>query len=506
MAETLQRRIEAQPGPQRQFQQTPADIAIYGGAAGGGKSWALLMEPLRHKDRPGFTSAFFRRTTVQVRNPGGLWDESEKLYYPAGGHAVNHVLEWSWPKGATVKFAHLEHEKTVNDWQGSQIALICFDELTHFTEKQFWYLLSRNRSMCGVRPYVRATCNPDADSWVATFIAWWINQETGYPIPERAGKLRYFVRLGDKIEWADHPSELAAYIDPDTGKPIEPKSVTFVPAKLSDNVALMDADPAYKANLLALPTVERERLLGGNWKIRAAAGLLFQRGWCEVIDAAPAGMQIIRGWDFAGTPKTETNDPDATSSTKIGKCIDGTFVVLDNTNAFLTPAKVEALLRATASQDGIEVEQSIPQDPAQAGKYQASAFVKALAGYNARASVESGDKVVRFNPFSAQAEIGNVKVLRGPWNDRWFTSLEAFPDATHDDDADSTSRAFGGFLLTVKGAGYLELARRELAASAAARAAKHGSDEITNRPSYAPGSMEWAREQAELAAAALETT
>jgi hypothetical protein len=77
-------------------------------------------------------------------------------------------------------------------------------------ESQFFYMLSRNRSMCGVRPYVRSTTNSDADSWVATFIAWWIDQDTGYPLPERAGVLRWFVRVNDTMVWADSAEDLAA--------------------------------------------------------------------------------------------------------------------------------------------------------------------------------------------------------------------------------------------------------------------------------------------------------
>ena len=69
-------------------------------------------------------------------------------------------------------------------------------------------------------------------------------------------------------------------------------------------------------------------------------------------------------------------------------------------------------------------------------------LTKMLAGFRVRATPETGDKITRFSAFSAQAEAGNVLVLRAPWNDDWFTSLEGFPDAPHDDDADSTSRAF----------------------------------------------------------------
>lgn len=437
--------IRPQSGPQTAFLGSPADIAIYGGSAGGGKTWALLMEPLRHVANPQFGAVFFRRSTVQVRNEGGLWDESEKLYPSIGAVPKEHVLQWNFPAGASVSFAHLEHDKTVLNWQGSQIPLICFDELTHFSAKQFWYMVSRNRSMCGVRPYIRATCNPDADSWVAEFISWWINPDTGLPIPERAGKLRWFVRIGDAIVWADDPAELSDYINPLDGQPIPPKSVTFVPAKLTDNAALMAADPGYLANLMALPTVERERLLGGNWKIRPAAGLLFRRGWCEVVDAIPAGARWMRGWDLGATPKTESNDPDWTAGTKIGKLPDGRYIVAHHCRDRQSPSGVERLIKNTAEADGKDTQISLPQDPGQAGKSQVTNLTKMLAGFTVRATPESGDKIT-LSPFSAQVEAGNVLVLRGPWNEAWFSSLEGFPEAAHDDDADSTSRAFNALL------------------------------------------------------------
>lgn len=448
--------IRPQPGPQETFLGSSADIAIYGGAAGGGKTWALLMEPLRHIDNENFGAVFFRRTTVQVRNEGGLWDESEKLYPVIGATPKEHVLSWQFPSGATVSFAHLEHDKTVLNWQGSQVPLICFDELTHFSQKQFWYMVSRNRSMCGVRPYIRATCNPDADSWVADFISWWIDQETGLSISERAGVVRWFVRINDTLIWADDPTELE-----EKHPGIPPKSATFIPAKLTDNAALMAADPGYMANLLALPKVERERLLGGNWKIRAAAGLLFKRSWVTVVDAAPSDLRIVRGWDLAGTPKVDGNDPDWTAGTKIGQSRStGRYIVLHHVRERDTPHKIEALISNTASQDGREVEISLPQDPGQAGKAQVATLIKMLSSYTARATPETGDKETRFGPFSAQCEAGNVDVLRGPWNEEWFMELEAFPDAAHDDDADSTARAFNTLSLETPSTVALFLSKR----------------------------------------------
>src|SRR6201986_2265280 len=121
--------ISGQPGPQTEFLRTAADICIYGGAAGGGKTVGLILEPLRHVGRvANFTAVFFRRTTPQITNPGGLWDESRNFYPRLGGTPHLGAREWRWPRGGKIKFSHLQFDTTVYDWQGAQIALICFDE------------------------------------------------------------------------------------------------------------------------------------------------------------------------------------------------------------------------------------------------------------------------------------------------------------------------------------------------------------------------------------------
>ena len=173
MALPLAATIAAQPGPQTEFLRSPADICIYGGAAGGGKTVGLILEPLRYATRvANFTAVFFRRSTPQITNPGGLWDESQNCYPRLGGIPHVGMREWRWPRGGRIKFSHLQFDSTVYDWQGAQIALICFDELTHLTAHQFFYMVSRNRSTCGVRPYIRGTTRTCLRGGFPTGIVW----------------------------------------------------------------------------------------------------------------------------------------------------------------------------------------------------------------------------------------------------------------------------------------------------------------------------------------------
>ncbi|CAB4144934.1 Archaeophage PsiM2, terminase large subunit [uncultured Caudovirales phage] len=425
-------------GPQSDFLSTPADIAIYGGAAGGGKTWALIAEPLRHIELRSFNAVTFRRTSVQVRNAGSLWDESWKIYPQLGGVAKQSTLEWEFDSGARVKFAHMEHEATKLDWQGSAIALILWDELTHFTESQFWYFLSRNRSTCGIRPYIRATTNPDADSWVATLVAWWIDQETGYPILNRAGVLRWFVRVDDVLVWGDSAEELRR-----RHPGLLPKSLTFIPAKLEDNPALERLDPGYRANLMALPTVERERLLGGNWKVRLTGGMFFRAGSIGVLDYEPTVTRVVRGWDLASLE----GSGDWTAGLKMGLQNNGRYVILDLIAGQWETGGRDARIKQAADMDGLSVHQRLPQDPGQAGKSQVAHFARMLNGCNWSSGPVIGNKATRATRFAAAVNSGQVDMVRADWNKRLLDRLDRFPDSSvPDDEVDACSDAFNTIL------------------------------------------------------------
>lgn len=445
MAINPQITIRPQPGAQENFLASNADIVIYGGAAGGGKTYSLLLECLRHVDNSKFNAVVFRRQANQITNAGGLWDTAIGMYAQLGARFKSSPSpQVVFPSGANIGFHHLQLERDVYAWQGSQIALIAFDELTHFTEKQFFYMLSRNRSLCGIKPYVRATTNPDADSWVAEFISWWIDQETGYSIPERSGKVRYFYRVDGSILWGDTIQELVNKYQAD---PKLCKSVTFIASSIYDNQILLEANPEYLANLNGLDIVEKERLLKGNWKIRPSAGLYFKRENVRIVQHIPDNIiSVCRSWDLAATEITNENkNPDRTAGVLMGRLKSGEFIVLDVIRRAANAADVRRMIVQTAKADRADYGLhtiTLPQDPGQAGKDQAATYVKALAGHKVRTAPVTGSKIVRAVPFSAQWQGGNVLLLAGDWNKEYLQELEGFPDALHDDMVDASSDAF----------------------------------------------------------------
>lgn len=445
-----------QPGRQEQFLSSPADIVIYGGAAGGGKTWGLLLEAMRYRDVKDYTGTIFRRTYPEITNLGGLWDESERIYNQAGGQALKGELLWTFGSGAAIEFNHMQNDQALLKYDGAQFAFIGFDQLEHFSERQWWYLFVRNRSMCGVQPYIRATCNPDPDSFLVTgpdgwgsgLISWWIDED-GYANMDRAGVVRWFVRVNEVIYWSDSRQEL---IDRFQGRTIHPKSITFIPATVYDNKALLASNPEYLANLEALPLVERERFLGdkvkgGNWKIKAEAGKVFDRAWFQIVDAAPGGGIEGAGWDYAATIKENTgDDPDYTCRIKIRK-VEGIYYVLDMILGRWAAGEIDALVLDTSTRDRASARASGVQrfiirwetEPGSAGLRVTSSTQRLLSGFEAAGVPITGDKLQRARKMAGAASRGKIKLVAGPWNDQFLSYYHQFPDGKHDDPIDAGS-------------------------------------------------------------------
>jgi predicted phage terminase large subunit-like protein len=169
-----------------------------------------------------------------------------------------------------------------------------------------------------------------------------------------------------------------------------------------------------------------------------AEGDLFKPDMISVVGAVPTGAEFVRGWDLAGS----AGGGDYTAGPKLGRCPDGRWIIADMVRFQGGPEEVEAALKNTADRDGYETRISLPQDPGQAGKGQAANFVKMLAGYMVETSPETGSKETRAAPFAAQVNVGNVMMLKAPWNDALIAELRAFPNGTFDDQVDGLSRAF----------------------------------------------------------------
>jgi predicted phage terminase large subunit-like protein len=449
-AAALENGIQAQEGPQKAFLESPADIAVSGGAKGGGKTFGLELESTRHVAVPGFGGVIFRREYPQITAQGGLWETSTEIYPHLGGVPKESDHEWRFPSGVRITFSHMQYEKDRLKWDGSQIAFIGIDQAEQFTEKQFWTLVSCNRSVCGEPPYMRLTCNPDPRSFLKKLMAWWIDRKTGYAIPERSGVLRWYVRIDEEMLWGDSAEELIEKY----GDDCEPLSFTFIPSTVHDNPILLEKDPGYMAKLKALPRVDRERLLGekgkgGNWNILEEAGSFFTREDFRIVKAAPPCVDVIRYWDRAATPEARARKKTShTAGVKMGKTRDGLIVVMDCRRFQEGPDGVKKKIRNTATQDGPGVRIGIEQDPGQAGISEAKDQVRNLHGFDVTINRVHESKGVRATPYSAQAQGGNVVLVEGDWNDDFIEEHANF-DGTPlcvSDQVDGGSGAY--FLLT----------------------------------------------------------
>lgn len=254
-------------GPQYKFLQSSAQWVVYGGAAGGGKTHALTIDPLRHAQGPtaqgNFRGSIFRRKYPQITNPGGLLDHCKGLYGPLRAPYNHTDKEFRFPCGAKITLGSVQYDKDLDNFMGSQYDWIAFDEATQFPEKFVLALWGRCRSKTGIKPALRMSCNPDNDSWLYKFLFWWLDPATGFPIPDRDGVIRHWIRRDEAFEWFDEPQYRVNEV---TGvRECVTTSATFIRAVLSDNSALLESDPQYRQNLESLPDQDRQRFLEGCW-------------------------------------------------------------------------------------------------------------------------------------------------------------------------------------------------------------------------------------------------
>ncbi|WP_198929103.1 phage terminase large subunit [Rhizobium sp. AC27/96] len=219
-------------------------------------------------------------------------------------------------------------------------------------------------------------------------------------------------------------------------------------------------DPRVEEGELLFPqrfprvVVERDKIPLGSYAVAGQfqqrpsprSGGLFQRGDFEIVEAMPAGAKRCRAWDFAASKERPGRQPDWTVGLRMA-WVDGVFYVETIARGRWSPAEVERNLKNMASQDGPTVAIRMPQDPGAAGKADAETKIKLLAGFPIRVLSATGDKATRAKPASAQAEAGNVKLLRGDWNEAFLDEICAFPNAQFDDQVDAFADALNELAL-----------------------------------------------------------
>jgi len=413
------------PGPQEYFLSLTCREALYGGAAGGGKSAALLVDAVRYVGRgygPAYKALLLRRTFPELER--SLIPESKLLYRRLGGRYNGQLHVWTFPEGETVWLSHLQTEGDIHAHQSAEYQFVGFDEVTSFTLQQYLYLgYSRMRSSHGVPLRLRAGTNPgnDGHEWVFERFGPWLNPESN--VKARPGQVLHYV--GDNLVPRGTPGAMGR---------------TFVPAKNADNPHL---DDGYAAGLDMLDAVTRAQLKDGNWLIKPGKGKYFKRNYFPVVEAYPADAQLIRYWDRAGTGESEakkrkSSDPDWTVGMLLAKS-GGIYYIVDINRFRGSPGEVEKEIARTAEADGKHVQVGLEQDPGQAGKFEIATYMRTLDGFNVRAYPARVDKIVRAQPASAQAEHGNFRMVRGAWNKAFVEEVEAFPEGGHDDQVDALS-------------------------------------------------------------------
>jgi predicted phage terminase large subunit-like protein len=389
-------RVEgAPPGPnikQAQFLVLGELEALYGGAARGGKSVALLMAALQYVDVPGYSALLLRRQFTDLTLAGALLDLSHTVLQGTDAKWRGQDRMWVFPSSAKLQFGYLDNLGHMYRYQSAAFQFIGFDELTQFPEVHYRYLFSRLTRTQGVNVplRMRAATNPGGVG------ADWVRQR--------------FIVEGDSSRRR------------------------FIPARLTDNPHTDQV--AYRASLAQLDPVTRQQLLNGDWDIRVP-GNLFKRQWFKVVPVGVAGRSC-RWWDLAAT----AGGGDYTVGLRLTLGVDNNWYIEDVRRGQWGPGPARLAIREAAEIDGTSVMVRMGQEPGAAGKILADDLARnALMGWDFRAVPETGPKVVRAGPAAAAAEGGRIFLVEGPWITHFLDEVETFPAGAHDDQVDALSGA-----------------------------------------------------------------
>jgi len=433
--------------PQQAFMCLRDKEVLFGGAAGGGKSDALLMAALMYADVPGYSALILRRTYADLVLPGAIMDRANTWLRGTDAKAKDGGVTWIFPSGARLTFGYLQRETDKYRYASAEYQFIGWDELTHFPkEDTYQYLFSRLR-----KPQIRClVCNYRLRPSIQTAGKWLhdtqeLKKPCGNPLPDQESLDEYRPSLYDGTRLFDIPLRMRAATNP--GGPggewvkkrfidsrTKEKNVVFVPSLLKDNPSLSREE--YEETLGHLHPVDRERLLNGDWDVTMESGF-FRREWWKYVDKFSPGLPRVRYWDMAST----ADGGDWTVGCLMAR--DGNrWYILDIVRSQASPYEVEKLVRATATLDGTEVPVAIEQEPGSSGVALMDHYRRnILPGYAFYPIRSTGAKIARATPLAAAAEQGYVHLRPAEWNTKLMDESSVFPEGKNDDIVDAMSGA-----------------------------------------------------------------
>lgn len=444
------------PHPKQQvFLTIQAQEAMYGGAAGGGKSDAVLMSALQYVDVPGYSALILRRTWPDLNAPGAILDRARTWLKSTDAQERDGGRMWVFPSGAKLQFGYMQRDADKYKFQSAEYQFIGWDELTHFEEAQYTYMFSRLR-----RPKLAClNCGNAVRRYKSKGVGWVHTSRSAGPrcsnvFPDPKVIAQYPAAVKDNLTIFDVPLRMRSATNPGgignewvKARLVNPetraKGAVFLPARLADNPSLDQSE--YRESLSHLTTVDRQRLEDGDWDV-AESGEFFDRSWFRIVEhpRIEEREQLVRYWDMAGTE----DGGDYTASALLALRQDGTVEVRDIWRAQVAGAKQEAMVRQTAMTDGLGVRIVMEQEPGSSGKNIVDHYARhVLNGFRFEGDKVTGSKTDRAYAFSAAVERGNVTFVLGRHTRDFLNEAEAFPKGAHDDMVDACSGAFNKLTL-----------------------------------------------------------
>lgn len=448
--------VPHEPSPkQAEFLGLDCEEALYGGAAGGGKTDALVMGALQHIDVPEYSAAIFRRHEKDFAMPGSPLHLCTS-WLQQSGWLVSRKARWDddfhgyfFASGASLHFGFSSTLSQLSDkYQGSYFQYIAFDELTQWPEPLYQYMFSRLRRLekTPVPLRMRGAANPGGrgHAWVKKrFVSYAKNVQTSSDARADIKAFRTGTELPTPSVYASPPTPEAIATAHAQGRVAQP--AYFVPAFLAHNPG-MDK-PAYEANLARLDPVTRAQLKNGDWDV-ISAGNFFRAEWFKFLlpNAVPPTLRPLRSWDFAATEPKKGQDPDWTAGSKQGidrnSAGEQRLIIVGMEHFQESPGVTQLRLKTTATLDTRRVPIFIEQEPGSAGKTLVHNYKTGLLfGWSVHSATSTGSKEDYWKPVSALAEAGALWLVEGPWNEALIEELTGLPNG-HDDQADAISHGF----------------------------------------------------------------